>query len=98
MIGFRTAVSPSVSDNKSSKSNVTTTPASVVGDVDAVAALVPSNLSSPLRTLDDVRDQVSQEIAINAITKAEYIDGKEPWGTPYIKCLLPQLVDKLFFS
>ncbi|KAF8809966.1 hypothetical protein BYT27DRAFT_6510709 [Phlegmacium glaucopus] len=74
MIGFRTTVnSPSVS-NKSSRSNVTTTPASVIGDG---AALVPRNVtvSSPLRTLDDVRDQVSQEIAINTITKAEYIDG-----------------------
>ena len=77
MIGFRTVVSPSVS-NKSSKSNDTTTPASVAGDAGAAGALVPRNLvgSSALRTLDDVRDQISQEIAINAITKAEYIDGK----------------------
>ena len=71
MIGFRTAVSPTVS-HKSNRSNVTTTPASVIGDADAAAALVPI---SPLRTLDDVRDQVSQEIAITTITKAEYVDG-----------------------
>jgi len=78
MIGFRTtANSPSVS-NKSSRSKVTTTPASVIGDADAIAALVPRNVTvgSPLRTLDDVRDQVSQEIAINAITKADFIDGE----------------------
>lgn len=71
MIGFRTAVSPTVS-HKSNRSNVTTTPASVIGDADAAVALVPI---SPLRTLDDVRDQVSQEIAITTITKAEYVDG-----------------------
>ena len=53
----------------------TTTPASVIGD----AALVPRNVSlqPPLRTLDDVRDQVTQEIAISTITKAEYVDGKK---------------------
>jgi len=73
MIGLRTAVPPSPrSSNKSSKSNVTTTPAYVTGDAAAAAALVGS---PPLRTLDDVRDQISQEIAINSITKAEYIDG-----------------------
>jgi len=73
MIGLRTAVSssPTRSSNKSSKSNVTTTPAYVTGDA-AAAAVVGS---PPLRTLDDVRDQISQEIAINSITKAEYIDG-----------------------
>ena len=72
--GFQTAaISPSVS-NRSSRSIVTTTPASLAED--AAAALVPRNPGSPLRTLDDVRDQISQEIAINAITKAEYIDGK----------------------
>ena len=75
MIGFRTAVSPTLS-NKSSRSNDTTTPASVTGDPAAASALVPRNVGSPLRTLDDVRDQITQEIAINAITKAEYIDGK----------------------
>jgi len=77
MIGFRTAISPSVS-NKSlaSRTNETTTPASVTRDPTAFAALVPRNVGSQaLRTLDDVRDQISQEIAINAITKAEYIDG-----------------------
>jgi hypothetical protein len=60
--------------NKSSRSNVTTTPASVID----AAVLVPRNIIDPppLRTLDDVRDQISQEIAINAITKAEYMDGK----------------------
>jgi hypothetical protein len=79
MIGFQTALSPSVS-NKSSRSNDTTTPASVVTvDAAAATALVPRNVGSPpatLRTLDDVRDQISQEIAINVITKAQYIDGK----------------------
>ena len=76
MIGFRTAISPSLS-NQSSRSNDTTTPATVIGDPAAAAALVPRNVgSSSLRTLDDVRDQISQEIAINAITKAECIDGK----------------------
>ena len=59
--------------NKSSRSNVTTTPASVID----AAVLVPRNIDPPpLRTLRDVRDQISQEIAINAITKAEYMDGK----------------------
>ena len=76
MIGFRTAISPSVS-NRSSRSNNTTTPASVTGDPVAASALVPRNVGSPaFRTLDDVRDQISQEIAINTITKAEYIDSK----------------------
>ena len=43
----------------------------------AASALVPRNVGSPaFRTLDDVRDQISQEIAINTITKAEYIDSK----------------------
>lgn len=76
MIGLQTAISPSVS-NKSSRSNVTTTPASVIGDTAAAVALVPRNVDPPLRTLDDVRDQISQEIAISAITKADYIDGKD---------------------
>lgn len=76
MIGFPTVISPSVS-NKSSRSNNTTTPASVTRDAVAAGALVPRNVgSSAHRTLDDVRDQISQEIAINAIRKAEYIDGK----------------------
>jgi hypothetical protein len=76
MIGFRTVVSPTVS-NRSSASIDTTTPASVTGEAAAAGALVPRNVGLPaLRTLDDVRDQVSQEIAINAITKADYIDGK----------------------
>ena len=79
MIGFRTVVSPNLS-NKSSRSNDTTTPASVTGDPAAASALVPRNIGSPtLRTLEDVRDQISQEIAINAITKAEYIDGKNAY-------------------
>ena len=60
-----------ISPRSSNKSNATTTPAYVTGD--AAAALVGS---PPLRTLDDVRDQISQEIAITSITKAEYIDGK----------------------
>ena len=75
MIGFRTAISPSLS-NKSGRSNDTTTPASVTGGAAAATALVPRIVGSHLRTLDDVRDQISQEIAINAITKAEYIDSK----------------------
>lgn len=77
MIGFRTVISPSVS-NRSSRSNDTTIPAYIAGDAAAAAgALVPRNVGSPaLRTLEDVRDQISQEIAINAITKAEYMDGK----------------------
>ena len=75
MIGFQTAISPSVS-NRSSRSIDTTTPASVTQDAAAAAALVPRNVGSPLRTLDDVRDQISQEIAINAIRKAEYVDSK----------------------
>ena len=74
---IRTPVPSSSSvSNKSGKSNVTTTPASVTGDAAAAAALFPRNVDPPLRTLDDVRDQISQEIAINVITKAEYIDGK----------------------
>lgn len=81
MIGFRTATV----SNKSSRSNDTTTPASVV-TVDAATALVPRNNvgSQALRTLDDVRDQISQEIAINVITKAEYIDGKSGHTHTYI--------------
>jgi len=76
MIGVQTAISPSVS-KKSSRINATTTHASVTVDAAAAAAPVPRNVGSPLalRTLDDVRDQISQEIAINVITKAEYIDG-----------------------
>lgn len=77
MIGFRTAASPSIS-SKSTRSNVTTTPASPIRDGPSTpTALVPRHTGSfPLRTLDDVRDQISQEIAINTITKAEYMDGK----------------------
>lgn len=77
MIGFRTVIPASVS-NRSSRSNATTSPAYVNEDAAAAGALVPRNIGSTtgLRTLDDVRDQISQEIAINTITKAEYIDGK----------------------
>ncbi|KAF8963286.1 rhodanese domain-containing protein [Flammula alnicola] len=69
MIGFRTVVSPdgSVQSNRST----TTGPAYVTND----AALVPRNLGSALRTLDDVRMQVSQEIAVHTITKAKVQDG-----------------------
>ena len=77
MIGFRTVIPPSVS-NRSSKSNDTTSPAYVAEDATAAGVLVPRNVgpTTALRTLGDVRDQISQEIAINTITKAEYIDGK----------------------
>jgi len=69
MIGFRTVASPGASPPQSSKSS-TTGPASVINDT----ALVPRN-ELGLRTLGDVREQVSQEIAVNTITKAQYFDG-----------------------
>jgi len=69
MIGFRTAIPPGGSAPQSSKSS-TTGAASVIDDT----ALVPRNVSG-LRTLNDVREQVSQEIAVHTITKAQYYDG-----------------------
>ncbi|KAF8153764.1 rhodanese domain-containing protein [Crassisporium funariophilum] len=71
MIGFRTAVSPSAS-NHSHRSS-TTGPASVIDD--AAGALVPRAPSAALRTIDDVRDQVSQEIAVSTIMRAKSLDG-----------------------
>ncbi|PPQ71136.1 hypothetical protein CVT26_010830 [Gymnopilus dilepis] len=68
MIGIRTSLSSNGSAQQSSKS--TTGPASVVDDT----ALVPRQAPA-LRTLDDVREQVSQEIAIHTITKAKSFDG-----------------------
>lgn len=69
MIGFRTSIpqSPSAQSSKS----ITTNAASVVNET----ALVPRNVP-PLRTLDDVRMQVAQEIAVHTITKAKLQDGE----------------------
>ncbi|KAF8153552.1 rhodanese domain-containing protein [Pholiota molesta] len=69
MIGFRTSVpqSPSTRSRRSS----TTGAASVINS----AALVPRNHGPALRTLDEVREQVSQEIAVHTITKAQVQDG-----------------------
>ncbi len=76
MIGIRISQSTGGSSERSSRNSSTTSPASVVDD----AALVPRNIGSTIRTLDDVREQVAQEIAINTRTKAKSVDGKPPWG------------------
>ncbi|KAF8883889.1 rhodanese domain-containing protein [Gymnopilus junonius] len=68
MIGLRTSLSSNGSASKSSRS--TTGPASIINDT----ALVPRTTPA-LRTLDDVREQVAQEIAIHTITKAKLFDG-----------------------
>lgn len=69
MIGIRT--SRSVGSDRSRRSSSTTDAASVIDQ----RALVPRNGGSGLRTLDDVRDQVAQEIAIYTVTKAKTVDG-----------------------
>lgn len=69
MIGIRTTRSTSDSES-SRRSSSTAGPASVVD----AAALVPRRREGR-RTLDDVRDQVAQEIAIHTITKAKSVDG-----------------------
>jgi hypothetical protein len=69
MIGFRTSVPQSPSTR--SRSSSTTGAASVINS----AALVPRNHGPALRTLDEVREQVSQEIAVHTITKAQVQDG-----------------------
>jgi hypothetical protein len=73
MIGIRISQSTGGSSERSSRNSSTTSPASVVDD----AALVPRNRGSAIRTLDDVREQVAQEIAINTRTKAKSVDGKK---------------------
>jgi hypothetical protein len=73
MIGIRISQSTGGSSERSSRNSSTTSPASVVDG----AALVPRNRGSAIRTLDDVREQVAQEIAINTRTKAKSVDGKK---------------------
>lgn len=70
MIGIRTSRSAGGSE-RSRRSSTTTNAASVIDQ----RALVPRNGQSGLRTLDDVRDQVAQEIAIYTVTKAKVVDG-----------------------
>ncbi|PPQ91615.1 hypothetical protein CVT25_012796 [Psilocybe cyanescens] len=71
MIGFESDISPrgSAAAQSSGKSD-STSPASVIDGT----ALVPRSPLS-LRTLADVREQVSQEIAVHTITKAQSFDG-----------------------
>lgn len=73
MIGIRISQSTERSSERSSRSSSTTTPASVVDDT----ALVPRDRGSTIRTLDDVREQVAQEIAINTKRQAKSVDGKD---------------------
>ena len=40
------------------------------------AAIIPRDPGPPLRTLEDVREQVAQEVAVRAVTKAELLDGE----------------------
>lgn len=42
------------------------------------AALIPiAGSGAPRRTLDDIREQVAQEVAVRAITSAKTVDGIE---------------------
>ncbi|KIM37811.1 hypothetical protein M413DRAFT_20232 [Hebeloma cylindrosporum] len=72
MIGFRTSTENADDSAKYARSS-TTGPASVVDEV----AIVPRYPTAQRvqRTLEDVRDQVSQEIAVHTITKAKTHDG-----------------------
>ena len=73
MIGFRTSIENSNGSVKYARSS-TTGPASVV-DEGAIVPRYPG--AQPVqRTLEDVRDQVSQEIAVHTITKAKTHDGE----------------------
>ena len=69
MIGFRTVAS-SAGFPISPRSSATG-PASVAD----ANALVPRN-TGPQRTLDEVRGQVAQEVAVHAITRAKLFDGR----------------------
>lgn len=53
------------------------------------AVIVRGNVgAAPYRTLDDVRQQVAQEVAVRVITNAEILDGETPPRCPFleIKC------------
>ena len=79
MIGIRTT--RSTGDSERSRRSSTAGPALVLD-----TALVPRRREG-LRTLDDVRDQVAQEIAIHTITKAKSVDG-----TPVSNVALDMLI------
>ena len=73
MIGFRTSIENSNGSVKYARSS-TTGPGSVA-DEGAIVPRYPG--AQPVqRTLEDVRDQVSQEIAVHTITKAKTHDGE----------------------
>jgi len=72
MIGFRTSIESPDGSVKYARSS-TTGPASAVDEF-AIVPRYPT--AQPVqRTLEDVRDQVSQEIAVHMITKAKTHDG-----------------------
>lgn len=70
MIGLR--ISRSTAPSERSVRSSRTGTASFTDD----QALVPKHSGLGQRTIDDVRDQVAQEVAINTVTKAKYIDGE----------------------
>lgn len=72
MIGFRTSIESPDGSVKYARSS-RTGPASAVDEF-AIVPRYPT--AQPVqRTLEDVRDQVSQEIAVHMITKAKTHDG-----------------------
>ncbi|TFK26963.1 rhodanese domain-containing protein [Coprinopsis marcescibilis] len=58
-----------------SGSSVTTSPASILNTRTLTSQRGSSSSVFPSRTLDDVRNQVAQEMAVRAITKGETVDG-----------------------
>lgn len=46
--------------------------------IGTTAGIIPiAGAGAPRRTLDDIREQVAQEVAVRAITSAKTVDGME---------------------